>query len=127
MRNKLERRYGSSHLHFVTFSCYRLMPLLASPDARDKFLKILSEVPDRYDLGLFGYVVMPEHVHLLISEPNVGNPSEAMAVLKQRVSRTLRAERKNPSALRCGSGTNQSWRVMRGFDRGAFTISTFGA
>jgi len=70
------------------------MPLLASTDARDKFLKILSEVRDRYDVGLFGYVVMPEHVHLLISEPNIGDPSEVIAVLKQRVSRALRGRRK---------------------------------
>jgi hypothetical protein len=34
---------------------------------------------------------MPEHIHLLVSEPNAGNPSEVMAVLKQRVSRALRA------------------------------------
>ena len=94
MKNKLERRYGFSHLHFITFSCYRRMPLLASTDARDKFLKILSEVRDRYDVGLFGYVVMPEHVHLLISEPNIGDPSEVIAVLKQRVSRALRGRRK---------------------------------
>lgn len=58
--------------------------MLASRRARDKFLKILGEVRDHYDFGLFGFVVMPEHIHLLISEPNAGNPSEVMAVLKQR-------------------------------------------
>ncbi len=43
-------------------------------------------------LQLVGYVVMPEHVHLLISEPLVGTPSTAMQMLKQRVSRLVRKE-----------------------------------
>jgi putative transposase len=36
---------------------------------------------------------MPEHVHLLMSEPEKGNPSEALQVLKQRVSRALRRKK----------------------------------
>ncbi|HEU5454020.1 MAG TPA: transposase, partial [Terriglobales bacterium] len=35
------------------------------------------------------YVVMPEHVHLLISEPRRGTPSTVMQVLKQTVARRL--------------------------------------
>jgi putative transposase len=68
------------------------MPLLGTVRARDCFLKILNEVRDDCDFGLFGFVVMPEHIHLLISETNIGNPSDAMAVLKQRVSRALSAQ-----------------------------------
>ena len=93
MKNRLERRYGLGHLHFITCSCYGRMPLLATPQSRDHFLEILSQVRDRYDFGLFGFVVMPEHIHLLISEPNTGNPSAAMKALKQRVSRALRGKR----------------------------------
>ncbi len=33
---------------------------------------------------------MPEHVHLLLSEPAKGNPSKILQVLKQKVSRALR-------------------------------------
>jgi putative transposase len=54
------------------------------------FVKILGEVRDRYGFVLVGYVVMPNHVHLLISEPAKGTPSTVMQVLKQRVSRRLR-------------------------------------
>jgi len=71
------------------------MPLLGTERARHLFLKILSEVRVRYDFALIGYVVMPEHIHLLISEPNVGNPSTAMQVLKQRVSRTMHRRRRS--------------------------------
>ncbi len=37
-----------------------------------------------------GYVVMPDHVHLLIGEPAKGTPSIVLQALKQRVSRDLR-------------------------------------
>lgn len=93
MKYRLKRIYGRGHLHFITCSCYRRRPLLGTAHARDIFLKILDEVRGRYDLGLTGYTVMPEHIHLLLSEPNVANLSTVMQVLKQRVSRALQPRR----------------------------------
>ena len=90
MPKGLRRRYGLRHLHFITCSCYRRMPLLASSRAKNLFVKILGEVRDRYGFALAGYVVMPNHIHLLISEPAKGTPSTVMQVLKQRVSRRIR-------------------------------------
>ena len=88
-RNPLQRRYGQGDLHFITFSCVERRPLLGTPAARDCFVLILAEVRNRYGFRLVGYVVMPEHVHLLMSEPRKDNPSRAMQVLKQRVSIAL--------------------------------------
>ena len=68
-RNPLRRFYGRRDLHFVTFSCYRRRPYLGSARARNRFVKILEEVRRRQRLEVIGYVIMPEHVHLLISEP----------------------------------------------------------
>jgi REP element-mobilizing transposase RayT len=47
---------------------------------------------------VIGYVVMPEHIHLLITEPEISNPSKVMQVLKQRTARALlpKRKRKNP-------------------------------
>ena len=95
MRNPLQRHYGRGDLHFVTFSCYRRRPFLGTRRARDWFLKVLKEVRLRYRFQLLGYVVMPEHVHLLISEPQKANPSKVLQVLKQKVSRTLRRGRRS--------------------------------
>ncbi len=86
-RNPLERRYGDHHLHFITCSCHRRLPLLGSPTNRDIFLQALNDARTKYSFLLVGYVVMPEHVHLLVSEPETGTPSTIMQVLKQRVSR----------------------------------------
>jgi putative transposase len=90
MPKGLRRRYGQRHLHFITCSCYRRLPLFASARAKNLFVKILDEVRDRYGFALAGYVVMPNHIHLLIGEPARGTPSTVMQVLKQRVSRRLR-------------------------------------
>ncbi|MGH9698964.1 MAG: REP-associated tyrosine transposase, partial [Candidatus Acidiferrales bacterium] len=101
-RARLERRYGQGHLHFITCSCYRRRALLRTARRRNAFLRILDEVRTRYQFSLVGYVVMPEHIHLLISEPKKGTPTTVMQVLKQRVSRALRGKqrgRRNPNQL----------------------------
>jgi putative transposase len=94
MANKLIRIYGRGHLHFITFSGYRRVPFLRSVRARNVFVQILGQVRDRYEFSLVGYVVMPDHVHLLIGEPTKGTPSTVIQVLKQRVSRRLRRKKR---------------------------------
>jgi putative transposase len=94
MRNPLQRHYGRGDLHFITFSCYRRLPLLGTALARNLFVRILAEVRLRHAFKLIGYVVMPEHVHLLLSEPQKGTRSRVLQVLKQKVSRALRGRGK---------------------------------
>jgi len=94
MPSGLHRTYGAHHLHFITCSCYRRLPLLNSARSRDRFLRILELTRRRYRFVVVGYVVMPEHVHLLISEPEVGSPSTVMQVLKQRTAHALLPRRK---------------------------------
>jgi len=99
MPKNLKRYYGQKHLHFLTWSCYRRKPQLGSARARNLFVKILDEVRERYRFRLVGYVVMPDHVHLLISEPERGTPSTVVQVLKQRVSRLMRQRRRKRSGV----------------------------
>src|ERR1051325_11486096 len=96
----LKRFYGSNHLHYITCSCYRRRPFLNTARRRDAFLRALEETRLRFDLTVVGYVVMPEHFHLLISEPETGNPSLVMKSLKQRVARRLLRKRHSISQLR---------------------------
>jgi putative transposase len=93
MPKGLKRYYGQGHLHFLTFSCYRRLPLLGTARARNAFVA-LAKIRERYRFRLIGYVVMPERVHLLISESANCTPSLALKVLKQRVSRDLRKRRR---------------------------------
>ncbi len=92
MPTRLHRYYGSGYFHFITTSCYHRRPLLTSPQRRDLLLRILEQVRRRYGFIVVGYVVMPEHVHLLISEPDRGTPSTVMQVLKQRFARNVLGE-----------------------------------
>jgi len=87
--NKLPRYYGAGYLHFITTSCYRRLPLLQKPHHRDLLLEVLERVRRRYRFVVVGYVVMPEHVHLLLSEPERGDPSKLMQAIKQGFARRL--------------------------------------
>jgi len=94
MSRRLKRYTGCGDFHFITFSCYERRALLESKRAKAAFVKILGEVRARYGFRLAGYVVMPNHVHLLISESPSGTPAKVIQVLKQRVSRALRGKRR---------------------------------
>ena len=85
----LIRYYGNEDLHFITCSCYRRQARLRTAERRDRFLKILEEARRQYRFVVHGYVVMPEHFHLLITEPEMGNPSVVMKVIKQRFARQV--------------------------------------
>ena len=90
MPKNLKRYYGKDDLHFVTFSCYRRLVLLGTARARNVFVKALAGVRKKYGIQLVGYVVMPEHVHLLIGESKLGMPSTVVHSLKLRVSKRMR-------------------------------------
>jgi len=99
MRNALKRHYGQGDLHFITFSCYRRRPLLGTAGARDQFVKILEEVR-RHEFRLVGNVVMPEHVHLLLSEPAKKNPSRILqAEAEGRAGAVAEAKRSEQRAI----------------------------
>ena len=86
MPSGLKRYYGAHDLHFITCSCYRRRPLLGTAHRRDLLLELLEEVRRRHRFVVLGYVIMPEHFHLLISEPQMTTPSIVMQVLKQRLA-----------------------------------------
>lgn len=76
-------------MHFITFSCYRRLPKLGTASDRDAFEDSLERTRLAYGFCVVGYVVMPEHVHLLITEPESRPLATALQALKQSVSRTL--------------------------------------
>ena len=90
MPRSLKRFQEARCLHFITFSCQHRDPLLSTPQSRDIFLEIFERTRRWYDFYVTGYVVMPEHVHLLISEPERKKLSIAIQMLKQNTARKLR-------------------------------------
>jgi len=92
MHVKPVRYQNQGCLHFITFSCYRRMPLLDSVPAKETFEAELERVRVWYGGYITSYVVMPEHVHLLISEPERSKLSVMIQMLKQITSQKLRAK-----------------------------------
>src|SRR6266545_4457879 len=96
----LARFQHSGQSHFVTFCCYYRRRLFTTPDksssqGETSHPKIAKSAifrmghPRRFRLQVYGYVVMPEHVHLLLSEPQQDTLADALKSLKQGVSRRL--------------------------------------
>jgi len=72
--------------HFITFGCYHRFQNLGTVPARALFEESLEKMRVRYDFVVCGYVVMPDHVHLLVSEPKRALLSKAVQALKLSVS-----------------------------------------
>ena len=62
----------SGHAHFVTYSCYRRWPLQARDRSRRWVIDALKRVRREQDVALWAYVIMPEHVHVLL-HPRAGD------------------------------------------------------
>jgi putative transposase len=86
MKGKRIRYQQTGEFHFLTFSCYRRRLYLKSVAAMELFEDALERVRQRYLFVVSGYVVMPEHVHLLVSEPQRALLSKAIQALKLSVS-----------------------------------------
>jgi len=76
----------SGNFHFLTFSCYHRLPYLALAEACALFEDALERVRLRYRFVVAGYVVMPEHVHLLVGEPVRGDLARVIQGLKLSVA-----------------------------------------
>jgi len=90
MTGGLKRFHESGHSHFLTFSCYHRYPKFASPDIYNLFTECLERMRLRFKMRIYGYVVMPEHVHLLVSEPTPETLANAMHFLKLSFTKRLR-------------------------------------
>jgi putative transposase len=83
----LERFQHTGDLHFVTFSCYGKEPYLSETSAKETFEVSLEKMHRTYKFDVAGYVVMPNHVHLLIGEPPEVGLARALQALKISVSK----------------------------------------
>ena len=94
MPKGLKRYQQAGDLHFITFSCYQRRPFFTEPSAKILFEETLETLRRRHDFFISGYVLMPEHVHFLLSEPKIGSLASTLRVLKGETSKHLKADRK---------------------------------
>src|ERR1700690_4177935 len=81
--------------------------MLGSPRRRDLFVTVLEQGRRRSQVIVVGYMVMAEHIHLLISGPQETNPSTVMHALKLGFARRALAEAKTETQ----SGARPSLRL----------------
>ena len=89
----LKRFQKAEALHFITFSCFYRLPLLNAPGAKETIETVLEKTRARHEARVYAYVLMPEHVHLLINEPPRILLAQFLKAVKQITSRKLKAER----------------------------------
>jgi len=54
------------HAHFLTYSCYQRLPLLSRERTRRWVIEAMEATRRTLNVSLWAYVIMPEHVHLLL-------------------------------------------------------------
>ncbi|HEY4380229.1 MAG TPA: transposase [Acidobacteriaceae bacterium] len=89
MPPRLERRQNTGNTHFITFSCSLRNPYLVPCESKIALQTVIENIRNRYRFHVYGYVIMPEHLHLLMSEPELKPLDVAVAVIKREVSSLL--------------------------------------
>jgi putative transposase len=89
----LERRHNLGHLHFITFSCHHRLPYLDTPKTQEILEQVIERTRRSHDFLLYAYVLMPEHIHLLLSEPKEHSLSSTIRVIKGESSKLLKGKR----------------------------------
>ncbi len=120
-RKRMRRRDSHGPARFITFSCEHRLPLLGRPAIRDVFVAALAETHSRFSLGLFAWVVMPEHVHLLLRADSESTIDALrflkMSVAQRIISRWRRLEAPILERLARPDGSFRFWLKGGGFDR----------
>jgi putative transposase len=79
--------YGLNHLHYLTSSTYRRARLFDSERFKRNFITVLGGLRAELGFRIVGYVLMPEHFHLLIWPSDLANPTQIMQKLEGRTAR----------------------------------------
>jgi len=73
---------------FLTYSCFNRLPLLGEPSVLDLYVAELHRQSNRLKFNLTAYVVMPEHVHLIVV-PADGRIEPVLRGIKQGFARQM--------------------------------------
>ena len=122
LRKRMRRWEEPGGVRFLTFSCHRRSPLLRNPAIADLFSQTLSATRRTYGFELFAWVVMPEHVHLLLRPGPDAPLGAALRSIKTSVAKRVVARWRELGApivetLRTGRGDVRFWQKGGGLDR----------
>ena len=125
--HKTVRHYDlPGHAHFLTFSCFRRLPLLSKDRTRLWLVDAIARARDKHRFDLWGWVIMPEHVHLLIwpREPNYRIASILKSIKQPVGYRAIQyLDRRAPAFLGrltttdAGQTARHFWQIGPGHDK----------
>jgi putative transposase len=126
-RKSCKRHNERNHAHALTFSCFGRQPFLSTDRSRTWLIDAVERARVKHLFHVWAYVIMPEHVHLLIWPTRSNyNISEILSSIKQSVSKRalLFVGNSAPSFLRRmedrqpnGMAHYRFWQRGGGYDR----------
>lgn len=116
---------GEGHVHALTFSCYRRRPFLSDAQIREYFLESLENARRKHGFLIWAYVVMPEHVHLVVPPRGVKVAAILKSIKQPTTQKSVRyLKRDDPdkllqmvSGMKRGLSPYSLWQGGGGFDR----------
>ena len=79
MPRRLRRHDEFGQIHFLTISCYRRLQFFRDDGVKLAFIEALRAVRGKHAIRWLGYVIMPEHVHVLVL-PQAGGSEDVTAI-----------------------------------------------
>jgi putative transposase len=96
---------------FVTFGCYRFGRYLTQPETKLLLIKHIQDTRVKHGFKLMGYVIMQDHVHLVLLPPDGMKLGLVIREIKSKMAREYFAT--NPNDI---DGTRVFWQ-KRCYDR----------
>lgn len=114
-KNSQKRYYLENGIYFVTTRTKNVYPYFANSILADLLMNEISIVQKMKRFHLFGYVIIPNHVHLLIQPTGKYNISNIMFSIKKQfaheANRIMGFNPKKPAPITAGGQTFARLRV----------------
>ena len=130
-RKKVKRMDVPGQAHYLTFSCFRNQPFLNKDRARIWFIEALGKAKEKHNFELWAWVIMPEHVHLMVLPGEETKVSNLLKSIKLSVAKTasLWVKDNAPGFLSSmtdtqpdGTKTIRFWQRGGGYDRNICSV-----
>ena len=133
LKPKLRKAWNEpGHAHFITYSCYQGLKLLSKDRTRAWVVEALQRTRRRFDVALFAYVIMPEHVHVgLLPRRSDHRREQVLASLKRGVAKQAKehlVRTRNEQWLRRLTVRRETrevfrfWQAGGGYDRNVWRV-----
>ncbi|RKX20875.1 MAG: hypothetical protein DRP35_05305 [Candidatus Zixiibacteriota bacterium] len=112
--SKRKRYKTDFKIHFVTFTVRNFIPIFENKDTANTLVKILQFYSDKNIYKLYAYVIMPEHVHILLERLNDKSISNIVQNIKKYFTYKYKNRSIVPNEFIVKDGKFRLWQT--GFD-----------